>query len=187
MTDQCKVKTWHRELALLRDIMLQSGLEETAKWGQPCYTLKGKNVAMIFSFKDACGISFFKGALLKDEQKILVSAGENSHIIKLLKVHTPEQVIGWEPYIHAYVAEAIELEKAGAKVEKPTEREPLPDTLLNWLEQDSALRGAWEALTPGRQRSYILHVGGSKNESTQLNRIEKCIPKIFAGKGFNER
>ena len=185
-TDACKVRTWAQPLALLRDIMLESGLEEVAKWGQPTYTLGGKNVAMIFSFKDACGISFFKGTLLNDDHKLLRSAGENSHVVRLLKVTTAEEVAQNEMLIHQYVAEAIALEKAGAKVEKPKEREPMPETLAERLAQDADLAEAWNKLTPGRQRSYILHVGGAKQEQTQLNRIEKCLPKIYMGKGFNE-
>ena len=185
-TDQCKVRKWADPLVLLREIMLQSGLEEEAKWGQPTYTLKGKNVAMIFSLKDSCGINFFKGVLLKDDAKILVPAGANSNVARMLKISTAAEVSQLEPHIHAYVAEAIELEKSGAKVPKPTEREPMPETLVNWLENDTQLQKAWDLLTPGRQRSYILHVGSAKQEQTQLNRIEKCIPKIYAGKGFNE-
>ena len=185
-TDQCKVRKWADPLVLLREIMLQSGLEEEAKWGQPTYTLKGKNVAMIFSLKDSCGINFFKGVLLKDDAKILVPAGANSNVARMLKISTAAEVSQLEPHIHAYVAEAIELEKSGAKVPKPTEREPMPETLANWLENDPQLQTAWDLLTPGRQRSYILHVGSAKQEQTQLNRIEKCIPKIYAGKGFNE-
>ena len=184
-TDQCKVSTWADPLVLLREIMLQSGLEEEAKWGQPTYTLKGKNVAMIYSFKDSCGISFFKGVLLQDDAKILVPAGANSNVARHLKITSAAQVAELEPHIHAYIAEAIELEKSGAKVPKPTEREPMPETLANWLESDPQLHKAWDLLTPGRQRSYILHVGSAKQEQTQLNRIEKCIPKIYAGKGFN--
>lgn len=185
-TDQCKVRTWADPLVLLREIMLQSGLVEEAKWGQPTYTLKGKNVAMIFSFKDSCGISFFKGVLLQDDAKILVPAGANSNVARLLKITSAAQVAELEPHIHACIAEAIELEKSGAKIPKPTEREPMPETLAHWLENDPQLQTAWDLLTPGRQRSYILHVGSAKQEQTQLNRIEKCIPKIYTGKGFNE-
>ena len=184
-TEQCKVRKWADPLVLLREIMLQSGLEEEAKWGQPTYTLKGKNVAMIYSFKDSCGISFFKGVLLQDDAKILVPAGSNSNVARLLKITSATQVAELEPHIHAYIAEAIALEKSGAKVPKPTEREPMPETLAHWLENDPQLQTAWDLLTPGRQRSFILHVGSAKQEQTQLNRIEKCIPKIYAGKGFN--
>ena len=185
-TDQCKVRKWADRLVLLREIMLQSGLEEEAKWGQPTYTLKGKNVAMIFSLKDSCGINFFKGVLLKDDAKILVPAGANSNVARMLKISTAAEVSQLEPHIHAYVAEAIEIEKSGVKIAKPTEREPMPEVLVNWLQEDPQLQNAWDALTPGRQRSFILHIGSAKQEQTQLNRIEKCIPKIYAGKGFNE-
>ena len=185
-TDQCKVRKWADPLVLLREIMLQSGLEEEAKWGQPTYTLKGKNVAMIYSLKDSCGISFFKGVLLQDDAKILVPAGSNSNVARLLKITSAAQVSELEPHIHGYIAEAIALEKSGTKVPKSTEREPMPETLAHWLENDPQLQTAWDLLTPGRQRSYILHVGSAKQAQTQLNRIEKCVPKIYAGKGFNE-
>ena len=185
-TDACKARIWSAPLALLREALLASGLKEEVKWGQPTYTLNGKNVAMIYSFKDSCGISFFKGVLLQDDAKILVPAGSSSNVARLLKITSATQVAELEPHIHAYIAEAIALEKSGAKVPKPTEREPMPETLAHWLENDPQLQTAWDLLTPGRQRSYILHVGSAKQEQTQLNRIEKCIPKIYAGKGFNE-
>ena len=185
-TDLCKVRKWSAPLQVLREILLDSGLNEEVKWGQPTYTLKGKNIAMIFSFKDHCGISFFKGVLLQDDAKILVPAGVNSNVARLLKITSTAQIAELKPYIHAYIVESIELEKSGAKVPKPTKCEPLPETLAHWLENDHQLQRAWDLLTPGRQRSHILHVGSAKQEQTQHNRIEKCIPKIFAGKGFNE-
>lgn len=185
-TDLCKARKWSAPLAVLREVLLASGLEEEAKWGQPTYTLKGKNVAMIFSFNDSCGISFFKGVLLADDASILVPAGPNSNVARLLKVTSEERVRELSPIIHQYLDEAIELEKSGAAVPKPERNESTPMVIQERIETDPVFKNAWYALTPGRQRSYIIHVGGAKQEKTQYNRLEKAIPKIFAGKGNNE-
>jgi uncharacterized protein YdeI (YjbR/CyaY-like superfamily) len=185
-TDQCKAKKWSSPLAALRKIVLASGLNEEAKWGQPTYTLKGKNVVMLFSFKDSCGISFFKGVLLKDEHNILVPAGPNSNVARLFKTSSETEIGDIEPILHAYIEEAIQLEKAGAKVPKTQQPTVLPEIISDKLEEDSVFKKAWGALTPGRQRSYIIHLDGAKQEKTKYNRLEKAIPKILAGKGMNE-
>lgn len=185
-TDLCKARKWSEPLHVLREILLATGLHEEVKWGQPTYTLKGKNVAMLFAFKDACGISFFKGVLLRDDGKLLVPAGENSHVARLLKVTTRSEVEKAAHWIRTYLEEAISLEKSGVKIPKPNKQLQVPESLVKKLEQDAALKHAWDALTPGRQRSFVLHISAAKQEQTQYNRIEKCIPKILAGKGFNE-
>ena len=185
-TDSCKARIWSEPLVLLRKFLLSTGLQEEAKWGQPTYTLNGKNVAMLFSFKDRCGISFFKGVLLKDEHNILVPAGPNSHVARLLKFSSASDVLEVEPLIHQYLAEAIEIEKSGKKVHIPARDETLPMVIQERLDNDALFEKAWDALTPGRQRSYILHIGGAKQEKTQRNRLEKALPKIFSGKGNNE-
>ncbi len=185
-TDLCKVRKWSAPLHLLREILLDSGLNETVKWGQPTYTLKGKNVAMLFAFKDSCGISFFKGVLMRDDGKLLVPAGENSHVARLLKVTTSLEVETAAHWIRTYLEEAITLERSGAKVPKSNKQEQVPEPLLKRLAVDDSFKSAWDALTPGRQRSFILHISAAKKVQTQFNRIENCIPKIFAGKGFNE-
>lgn len=185
-TADCKVHTWHTGLEELRRIMLESGLNEEIKWGNPTYTLKGKNVVMIAAFKGWYTLSFFKGSLLKDDHKILTTAGGNSHHHMLVKFTDFERLAELEPLLHQYVAEAIELEKSGAKTQKPKASEPMPVEISEALEQDEAFRTAWENLTPGRQRSYILHVGSAKQEATRRARIERCKPAIHKGKGHNE-
>lgn len=186
-TPDCKVHTWREELALLRDIIHQSELVEEVKWSQPCYTLKGKNVLLLFALKDWCGISFFKGALIRDEHNILESQGEHQYAERVVKFMGIERIEEHTSVLHQYIAEAIKLERAGAKVSKPARREPMPSELEDRLACDSDLKAAWDALTPGRQRSYILHVGGAKQSKTRVSRVERCMPKICAGKGFNER
>lgn len=185
-TDSCKARIWSAPLSVLREILLSSGLKEEVKWGQPTYTLGGKNVAMLFSFKDCCGISFFKGVLLQDDQKILVPAGANSHVARLLKITSEKSARELEPLIHEYLNEAIEIEKSGRPVPKPARDESVPNVIQERIEMDEIFKKAWDALTPGRQRSYIIHIGGAKQEKTQYNRLEKALPKIFAGKGNNE-
>ena len=185
-TDLCKARKWSEPLQLLREILLDSGLNEEVKWGQPTYTLKGKNVAMLFAFKDTCGITFFKGMLLRDDGKLLVPAGANSNAARVLKVISSAEVETTAHWIRNYLEEAISLEQRGAKVPKSDKQEQMPEALLKRLAEDHALNSAWNELTPGRQRGFILHITGAKQEQTQQNRIEKCIPKIFAGKGINE-
>lgn len=186
-TPQCKVRTWREELVLLRDIVLESELEEGVKWSQPCYTLKGKNVLMLVAFKHWCGISFFKGALLRDEHGLLHRPGDNSHSERVMKF-TDAQTIGeLTAIVHQHVAEAIALERAGAKVPERKHKEPVPEELRARLDSDAEFNAAFAALTPGRQRSYILHIGQARQAKTRVARVEKCMPKIFRGKGFNER
>ena len=185
-TDSCNARIWSAPLSVLREILCSSGLQEEPKWGQPTYTLDGKNVAMLFSFKDCCGISFFKGVLLQDDHKLLVPAGPNSHVARLLKITSEKDARALEALIHDYLNEAIEIEKSGKKVPKPVRDETIPSVIQERIEIDETFKKAWEALTPGRQRSYIIHIGGAKQEKTQYNRLEKALPKIFAGKGHNE-
>lgn len=185
-TDSCKARIWSAPLSILREILCSSGLREEAKWGQPTYTLDGKNVVMLFSFKDCCGISFFKGVLLQDDHKLLVPAGPNSHVARLLKITSEKDARALEPLIHEYLNEAIEIEKSGKKVPEPIRDETIPSVIQERIEIDETFKKAWEALTPGRQRSYFIHIGGAKQEKTQYSRLEKALPKIFAGKGNNE-
>ena len=185
-TDSCKARIWSKPLAILREILLSSGLEEDAKWGQPTYSLNGKNVAMLFSFKDCCGISFFKGILLQDDHKILVPAGVNSHVAKLLKITSEKDAQELEPLLHKYLNEAIKIEKSGKPVPKRAKDLSVPSILQERMNTDELFKKAWDALTPGRQRSYIIYISGAKQEATKRNRLEKALPKILAGKGNNE-
>ena len=185
-TPECKVHNWPKELKLLRKIVLDCGLTEESKWGVPCYTYKGANVAIVSAFKDYAALSFFKGALLSDENKLLDKPGENTQAARLFKFTDPQQIVDHTDVIKAYIFEAIEVEKAGLKVEFKKNLEPIPEELKNRLNEDPNLSSAFEALTPGRQRSCILHISQAKQAKTRQARVEKCMPKIFAGKGFNE-
>jgi uncharacterized protein YdeI (YjbR/CyaY-like superfamily) len=187
-TPQCKVHTWSKELKALRKIMLNSGLVEEVKWSQPCYTLDNGNVAMMSAFKDYAFISIFKGTLLKDPKKILVSPGENSQAARQLRFTNIAQIKELEPVIDSYIREAIEIEKAGLKVDfKKHSDYEIPEELEKKFQQDPELKKAFDALTPGRQRGYYLHFSTPKQSRTRESRIEKCRQRIFDGKGFNER
>lgn len=186
-TPECKVKTWQKELKLLRKLVLDCGLTENIKWGQPCYTYNGNNVLFVTCFKDFACISFFKGALLNDAEQILTAPGENSQAVRLIKYTNAKDIVAQEATIKAYIYEAIEIEKAGLKVALKKEQDPIPEELQAMMDKDAKLKAAFEALTPGRQRGYILHFSAPKQSKTRISRIEKCIPKIMSGKGFHDR
>ena len=186
MTPRCKVNDWREELIHLRALAQQSGLAEDFKWKQPCYTLDGKNVLLVTAFREFACIAFFKGALLKDPQGLLTAPGEQSQAARQLRFTSVEEITANEKVIAAYIKEAIALEKAGKKVEFKREPEAFPEELTQKLEEDADLKAAFMALTPGRQRSYLMHFNQTKNPATRISRIEKCIPKILDGLGFNE-
>lgn len=187
-TADCKVHSWTEELKLLRAITLESGLHEERKWGVPCYTFEGNNVAVVSALKNYCSISFFKGALLKDSKKILEKPGENTQAARLLKFTSVDQIIELEPEIRAYLQEALEIEKSGKKVDfKQKNKLDYPEEFQSILDDNPRLEAAFEALTPGRKRGYILHFSQPKQSSTRISRIEKCIEKILNGKGFHDR
>jgi len=187
-TPQCKVNTWREELEFLRRIVLECGLIEEMKWGVPCYTHKNKNVLLVSAFKEFCSLSFFKGALLKDEHGILKKPGENSQAARIIKFTSPHQVAGLEAILKAYIYEAVEIEKAGLKVKmKKSSEFNIPQEFKDKLNQSPSLEAAFKALTPGRQRGYLLHFSQPKQSKTRVSRIEKCIPKIMEGKGFHDR
>lgn len=185
-TPDCKVHLYAQELAALRTLILETGLEEDCKWGSPCYTLGGKNVVMLSAFKDSCFISFFKGALLQDSQGILTSAGPNSKAARLLKFQTIQEINTLQSSISAYLFEAIEVEKAGLSTPKKSGSESIPDVLLEVFAKDPEFQKSFEGLTPGRQRGYILHFTGAKQEKTKLARIEKNKQRILNGYGMND-
>jgi len=186
-TAACKVHLWTDALKGLRTLLLDTGLVEEMKWGSPCYTLNGKNVVMLVSLRDCCALSFFKGAALSDEEGVLESPGASSRYLRQLKYRSFEEVTSRHQSTLELVQQAIALERAGVKVEVGEAREPMPAELEERLASDPALMSAFEALTPGRQRSHILHISGAKQAETRERRVEKCAPVIFAGKGFNER
>ena len=186
-TPACKVNTWREVLEALRTLVLESGLEESCKWGMPCYTYNGKNVAMIAAFKEYCSLNLFKGVLLKDPKQLLTAAGEDSQSYRQLRLTTVKEVIKYKTAIRTFLKEAIELEKAGKKVEfKKIDEHPVPEELLARFKKQPALEKAFKALTPGRQRGYLIHISQAKQEATRLARIERRAPSILKGKGLNE-
>jgi len=175
-------------LHLLRGIMQNSGLTEEIKWGFPCYSnSENKNILMIGAFKEFCSLSFFKGVLLTDSHQLLQKAGENSQTMRLLKFTSPEQVIQQSSIINQYITEAIEIEKSGIKIQKPSAQELVLCTeLATILDEMPELKVAFQKLTPGRQRGYNLYFSDAKQSATRISRIEKFIPKILSGKGFQD-
>lgn len=186
-TPSCKVHLWTKALEALREIALSSGLDEEMKWGSPCYTLGGKNVVMIGAFKDSCVLSFFKGAALVDADGALERAGPNSRVARWMKFRSHDEVLARRAIALRFIEQAIALERAGVKVAKSVEAEPVPVELAQRLEVDPELRRAFEALTPGRRRSHLIHITGAKQSETRARRVDKCAEDILAGRGFNER
>lgn len=180
-----KAKVWRAELEALRKVVLETALTEEVKWRAPCYTFEGANVVMLGGYKDSCVISFVKGALLKDGKKVLTKPGENTQAARVIRIRSVGEVAKLAGTIKAYIREAIEVEKAGAKVEFKKEFE-MPGELKRRLEGDGALKKAFEGLTPGRRRLYIMHVSGAKQAATREGRVEKCVPLILAGKGLDD-
>lgn len=187
-TPQCKVHNWTDELVALRRILLASGLTEELKWDMPCYTVDKKNIAILSAFKEYCAILFFKGALLKDPKGVLTTPTENSQAGSQLRFTDVATIAKLEPVVKAYLKEAVALEKSGAKIEfkKVTEFD-VPEELQRRFDGSPDLKAAFEALTPGRRKGYLLHIAGAKQSKTRESRIDACTPKILAGKGFDDR
>ncbi len=181
-----RARSWHAEIQKLRSILLDCGLDEELKWGKPCFLSEGKNVALIQPFKEHCSLMFFKGALLEDTHGLLRSQGENSQSALRLEFTGEGQI---KPtVVKSYVKQAIAIERAGLKVDfKAKDELELPGELTRALERDRKLHKAFHALTPGRQRAYVLHFTGAKQSKTRTARIEKVIPRILAGKGMRDR
>jgi len=182
-----KAKKWQQELEQLRMIVLDCGLTEELKWGCPCYTLNGNNIVLIHAFKDYCALLFFKGALLNDANNILIRQTENVQAARQIRFTGHVQIVEMKAIIKTYIFEAIEAEKAGLKVEmKKTTQFTMPDEFQHKLDSIPALKTAFEALTPGRQRAYLLHFSQAKQAKTREERVEKYIPKILSGKGLDD-
>ena len=181
-------KKWQKETDDLRRILLDCGLVEDLKWGKPCFTFQKKNVAIVIPLKDACALSFFKGALLKDRKHILQKIGEHTQAGRWIKFTSSKEISALQPILRSYIYEAIQVEESGRKVplKKPSEY-VVPEELQVRLDAAPELKAAFEALTPGRRRSYIFHVSGAKQAKTRAARAEKCVPMILSGRGFNER
>ena len=182
-----KARQWKEESEKLRSIILDCGLEEELKWGKPCYAFEGNNIVLIHGFKNYCAILFMKGALLKDPQGILVRQTENVQAARQIRFMNLREIVEREPVIKAYVNEAVEVEKAGLQVTlKKTSEFKMPEEFQNKLDKNPALKKAFEALTPGRQRGYLLYFSGAKQASTREARVEKCAPQILKGKGLDD-
>jgi uncharacterized protein YdeI (YjbR/CyaY-like superfamily) len=178
---------WQKEYAALRAIILDCGLMEELKWGVPCYTYQKSNVVLIHGFKEYCALLFHKGALLKDEHKILIQQTENVQSARQIRFKNLTEIIEKKTILKAYVFEAIEVEKAGLKVDlKKTTEFNIPEEFLKKLKEDKELKTAFENLTPGRQRGYILYFSQAKQSKTREARIEKYATKILEGKGLED-
>lgn len=186
-TPACKVNKWVEVLETLRWIMLDSGLSEDLKWGVPCYTLNQKNVIMISAFKEYACISFLKGALLQDKHQLLVKQGEHGQAWRIIKYTDAKVVLKQAKVLKLYIAEAIAIEQMGKKVVLEKKPEPIPDELLQVFEEDAPLKNAFNSLTPGRQRGYLIYFSQPKQAQTRLSRIEKCRDKILMGEGLNDK
>lgn len=178
---------WLHEMAALRILLLESGLKEQYKWRVACYIFEGKNIALIGAFKSYCAMGFFKGSLLEDKEKMLVSQTTNVQSSRLLTFKSLSEIELKKEVIKKYITEAIEMEKAGLKVVfKKTTEFPVPEELKVLFERESEFHQSFNALTPGRQRGYLLHFNGAKQPTTRMDRIVKCKARILIGKGLND-
>jgi uncharacterized protein YdeI (YjbR/CyaY-like superfamily) len=180
-------KKWQKETDALRKIALDCDLTEEVKWGKPCFTYQKKNVAIIIPLKEVCAFSFIKGALLKDPKHILQKIGEHTQAGRWIKFASSTQISALRPTLRRYIDEAIRIEKSGRKVPRKKDSEyEIPEELQARLKASPKVQAAFEALTPGRRRSYIFHISGAKQPKTRAARAERCVPMILDGRGFNE-
>jgi uncharacterized protein YdeI (YjbR/CyaY-like superfamily) len=183
-----RAKKWQEEISAMREIALDCGLDEELKWGCPCYTHNGENIVLVHTFKEYCAFLFFKGALLKDPKKLLIQQTANVQSARQIRFTNIKEIVGLKRTLKAYIHEAIEVEKAGLKVElKKTTEYPTPIELQSHFKRSPELKTAFKNLTPGRQRGYLLYFSQAKQASTRDSRIEKCIPLILSGKGLNDK
>lgn len=182
-----KAKKWQEEMEQLRIIALSCGLNEELKWGCPCYTLQKNNIVLIHAFKDYCAFLFFKGALLKDSKNILIQQTENVQVARQVRFTNLKEIIKQTAILKTYIYEAIEVEKSGLKVElKKTKEYSIPEEFKNKLDKDPTLKTAFYALTPGRQRGYLLYFSAAKQPKTREARVEKYSLQILKGKGLDD-
>jgi len=182
-----KAQKWQEELEQLRLLVLDCGLTEELKWGCPCYTFRQSNIVLIHEFKEYCALLFFKGALLNNADGLLIRQSENVQAARQIRFTNALEIIEQKNILKAYIYEATEVEKAGLKVElKKTEEFPIPEEFQSLLDKIPALKAAFEALTPGRQRAYILHFSQPKQSKTREARVEKYMLQILNGKGLND-
>ena len=180
-------KKWEKEADKLRRIALDCDLTEEMKWGKACFTFEKKNVAVVIPLKESCAFSFFKGALLRDPKHILQKVGEHTQAARWIKFTSVKEITPLQSTLREYLYEAIAAEEAGKKVVlKKVSEYPVPKELQSRLDKDATLRASFEALTPGRRKSYIFHISSAKQEATRVARVERCAPMIMSGRGFNE-
>jgi uncharacterized protein YdeI (YjbR/CyaY-like superfamily) len=183
-----KAKKWQDELAGLRAIVLGCGLNEELKWGVPCYTFQGSNIVLIHVFKEYCAYLFFKGALLKDDHSILIRQTKNVQAARQVRYTSAREIVKMKAILKAYIYQAIEVEKAGLKVTlKKTSEFQVPEEFKNILDKKPALKTAFYALSPGRQRGYLLYFSAPKQSKTRETRVEKYMAQILKGKGLNDQ
>jgi uncharacterized protein YdeI (YjbR/CyaY-like superfamily) len=183
-----KANKWQEEMEYLRGIILDCQLTEEIKWGKPCYSFQNNNIVIIQGFKEYCALLFFKGALLHDESGILIKTGENTQVGRQVRFTGVREIREMEHLLKTYIYEAVEVEKAGLKVTlKKTSEFNMPEEFQQKLDEMPALKTAFEALTPGRQRAYLLHFSEPKQSKTREARVEKYIEQILNGKGLNDR
>jgi len=183
-----KAEKWQNEIRKLRTIILDCGLTEELKWGCPSYSFQDRNIVLIHVFKEYCAVLFFKGALLNDANDILIQQTENVQAARQVRFTNLGQIVEMEAILKAYIYEAIEVEKAGLKVDlKKTTEFTIPEEFQNKLDKIPALKTAFDALTPGRQRAYLLHFSAPKQSKTRESRVEKCMQQILNGKGLDDQ
>ena len=182
-----KAAKWNKELEKMRDLVLDCGLEEELKWGCPCYTYEKKNIVLIHVFKEYCAFLFFKGALMNDPNGILIQQTKNVQVPRQIRFTNAREIVKQEKIIKSYIYEAIEVERAGLKPKlKKTAQFNMPEEFQSKLKKSSALKNAFDALTPGRQRAYLLYFSAAKQSRTRESRIEKYAKQILKGKGLND-
>ena len=183
-----KAKNWQEEIKTLRMIVLDCGLTEELKWGCPCYTFQNTNIVLIHVFKEYCALLFFKGALLLDANGLLIQQTKNVQAARQIRFTNLKDIVKKKAVLKAYIYEAIEVEKAGLKVTlKKTTEYSIPDEFQQALDKTPALKKAFHALTPGRQRAYLLYFSAPKQSKTRESRVEKCMRQILKGKGLNDQ
>jgi uncharacterized protein YdeI (YjbR/CyaY-like superfamily) len=181
-------KKWQKEADKLRKIVLDCDLSEEMKWGKPCFTYRKKNVAIVIPLKDACALSFFKGALLDDPKRILQKIGEHTQAGRWIKFTSVKEITALQSVLRNYVHAAIKVEESGKTVPlKKASEYAVPEELQARLDAAPEVRAAFKALTPGRRKSYMFHVSGAKQVKTRAARAQRCVPMILSGRGFNER